>query len=132
MFKNCINLEQLTISENTFPNVIESSYSLQNCNKLNIRFYEDGATEQSIIEIGQMIQRKEDLNLIIRTRKVLRNYSKSVKYDKIISISKYTINNTNVIYSEMIKIFVELSDYYNIVNFLSKSFDKLDLGIVSL
>ena len=132
MFKNCINLERLVLSENTFPNVIESKYSLENCKKLNIFFYEDIMTEPNIIEISKMIQQKEDLNLIIQTRKLLRNYSKNNKYDKIISISKYTVNESNIIYSEMIKIFVNTLEYYNTINILNKYFDKLNLGISSL
>lgn len=132
MFKNCINLERLILSENMFPNIIESKYSLEKCKKLNISFYEDIETKQPIIELGKLLQNKEDLNLIIRTRKLLKLYSNNVIRDKIISICKYEIIKQDIKYSELIKLYIKKSEYFDIVEFLSKTFNKMDIGIVSL
>ena len=132
MFKNCINLERLVLSENMFPNIIESKYSLENCKKLSISFYEDIETEQSIIELGKLLQNKEDLNLIIQTRKLLKIYSSNICYDKILSICKYEIFKQNIKYSELLKLYIKNSEYTNIIEFLNKVFSKMDIGIVSL
>lgn len=132
IFKNCINLERLVLSENMFPNVIESKYSLENCKKLNITFYEDIETGKSIIEIGKLLQSKEDLNLIIQTRKMLKKYSKNMYRDKILSICKYEITKRDIKYSELIKIYVKNSEYIGMIELLNKTFSKMNIGIVSL